>query len=163
MQRNNRLPTTLLTLYFVFSVVLASAASVISELRTLEDAVNLTISRLESGIGFDYGNDEDFCFAAGQQLQLSLLSLDAGHLLQEDYYNLSLYIVARSQRHYAFALELLQRELQAADFRFLQSWLKARIVELEKLAIAPEVADYQFSVAGEFSDLRHLLHKNGVK
>lgn len=154
-------------LLLVFGLLFWSAslvgASVFTDLKILEKAVNATVARLESEISIDEGNDENFYAIAARQLQLTLLSFDAGHLLREDYFNLSLYFIARQSRQYQLALELLQRELKQADARFLKEWLQAKITALEILLRDPDNTLDEFSAAVEFSDLRSLLRKNNIR
>ncbi len=140
-----------------------TAASVFSQLKTLETAVNLTLERLQSGIQFEISEPGDFRETAGQQLQLALLGLDAADLLQEDYYHLSLYLIARHFKQYAVALELLEFEFQAAEFRGLKNWLAQRIDQIKKLAGQPASGKDELSVAEEFKSLRNLLKKHGIR
>ena len=86
-----------LLLLFLFSQP-AGADSVFSQLKTLEQAVNITLQRLESEIQLEPASttvDIDFSQRAGQQLQMTLVGMGRESLLQEDYYNLCLYLLAR--------------------------------------------------------------------
>ncbi|MDD3148067.1 MAG: hypothetical protein PHD82_12235 [Candidatus Riflebacteria bacterium] len=114
------------------------AESYRSQLQTLEKAVIISIERLESGIELESITGKNFSEKAGRQLEFALLSLDAGHLLQEDYYHFALYVVARHFKHYLSAIELLTYELEMTGQKALKNWLNRRIEQLQKLLPVPE-------------------------
>lgn len=147
----------------ILTALPAAAESVRTQLKTLETAVNITIDRLEYDIELEVSADGNFRETAGRQLQFSLLSLNAGHLLQEDYYHFALYLIARRFKQYQTAVELLNFEYEMTGLRALKNWLQQRIDLLQKLLRQPGSADGEFSIPGEFSSLRNLLKNFGLR
>lgn len=140
----------------------ASAESVFSQLKILEQAVNITLQRLESEIQLEPAStavDIDFSQRAGQQLQMTLVGLGRESLLQEDYYNLCLYLLARKTCNYSAAIEPLEYEIGMAEIPQLRHWLQQRLLLIRELAVGKKQETRDFSIAGEFADLRRLLRR----
>ena len=140
----------------------AGAESVFSQLKILEQAVNITLQRLESDIQMEPASatvDIDFSQRAGQQLQMTLVGLGRESLLQEDYYNLCLYLLARQARDYDAAIAPLEYEIGMAEIPQLRRWLQDRLSLMHELAGGRKNEDSGFSIAGEFAGLRRLLRK----
>ncbi len=160
----------LLFTIFLFGSSLLSAENIIQQLQTLEKAVNQCIDRLDSDISLeciggltDTSGDDNFMTVAGRQLELSLLSMNAGHLLQEDYYHFSLYLIARHYKKYEAALELLRFEKKMAGFIPLQNWLQKLIDTVTNLQRTREAEDHEFAVARDFQGLIALLKKYHIR
>jgi len=150
-----------LLLLFLFSQP-AGADSVFSQLKTLEQAVNITLQRLESEIQLEPASttvDIDFSQRAGQQLQMTLVGMGRESLLQEDYYNLCLYLLARKKCDYAAAIAPLEYEIGMAEIPQLRRWLQQRLALIRELAGGKKPEERDFSIAGEFADLRRLLRQ----
>jgi len=150
-----------LLLLFLFNHP-ASAESVFSQLKTLEQAVNITLNRLESDIQLDPATGPatvDFAQRAGQQLQMTLVALGRESLLQEDYYHLCLYLLARKNRDYAAAIAPLEYEVNMAQIPQLRRWLQRRLSLMHEMASGKVPEEPGFSIADEFNDLRRLLRR----
>lgn len=138
-----------------------NAESVFSQLDKLEQAVTIANDRLESGIEQDTSQNADFAQIAGRQLEFALLSLDAGHLLVEDYYHFALYLIARQQANYVLAMELLEFEYKLAEFKALKNWLNKRILLMHSLQGPKAGIDSKFTIRDEFASFRKMLKKLG--
>ncbi|GAB1351964.1 hypothetical protein MASR1M12_06950 [Erysipelotrichia bacterium] len=160
--RYQKIMTSFALLLLFLSNQPAGAESVFSQLKTLEQAVNITLNRLESDIQIDPATGPaavDFAQRAGQQLQMTLVGLGRESLLQEDYYHLCLYLLARKTGNYTAALEPLDYEIKMAEMPKLRQWLQLRLSMMHELAAGKVPEERDFSIAGEFSDLRRLLRR----
>ncbi len=141
----------------------AGAGSVFSQLKILEQAVNITLNRLESDIQFDQPVPAtgpaavDFSQRAGRQLEMTLSGMGHESLLQEDYYHLCLYLLARKTCNYAAAIAPLEYEAGMAEMPQLRRWLRQRLSLIHELAAGKKKEERNFSIAGEFADLRRLF------
>ncbi len=155
---------------FCFGSSLLFAENVVQQLRILEKAVNQCIERLDSDIYLENAgepsgtaSESGFLELTGRQLELSLLSLDAARLLQEDYYHFSLYLIARHYKKYEIALELLRFEKKMAEFVPLKNWLQKRIDTIICLQRTTPVVDADFAIAKDFQGLIDLLKKYNIR
>ncbi|GEM_PF-1716850 len=167
----NRISLATLLIFFLLGTAFLQAASIFSDLQILETAVMRTIDRLQSDAQIDppeNKSDSDFRQLAGRQLEFSLLSLGAENLLHEDYYNFSLYLIARSFNRPKLARELLVYETGMAEFAPLKRWLELRINAIDRttnasITASTSVSCGSFSINDEFVDLKKLLKKHKVK
>lgn len=136
-----------------------SAESVSDQLNTIEKAVNIAVARIESGLVSDSASGEDFLSMSGRQFELAVLSLSAGHLLEEDYYNLALYMMASHFKEYDAAIKVLEFEEKQNSHRALKKWLRAKIEFTRKMK--SDELEYglkkRFSIQDEFKSLKNTL------
>lgn len=151
---------TLCAWLFLFNLCFSGviyAESVIDQLRIIEKAVNMAVSRIETGFVAD-PEPGDFKGLCGRQFELAVLSLSAEHLLEEDYYHLALYMMTTHFRLYDDAIEILELELDLARHRPVKKWLKTRIARLREVKKSGKPAPAkQFSITEEFKSLRQTL------
>lgn len=162
MNRYQNFMISFVLMLLLFFSLQANAESVFSQLKTLEQAVNITLQRLESEIQLGPASttvDIDFSQRAGQQLQMTLVGMGRESLLQEDYYNLCLYLLARKKCDYAAAIAPLEYEIGMAEIPQLRHWLQQRLALIRELAGGKKPEERDFSIAGEFADLRRLLRQ----
>lgn len=152
-------------LFMVFASPLA-AESVLKQVDTLEKAVLLAALRLDSETLITELSEKDFLSQAGRQVEFALINLEAGNLLEEDYYHLALYMIARNSAKLDQALELLQYELKFAELKAVKAWLTEKIREilLLKKAIAENRPIWdRFDISKEFSGFKKALLKSGAR
>lgn len=160
----------LLLLILIFSLNCHSAPvnaeSIFTQLDKLEHAVEITIGRLDSGLLMDDAVKEDFALMAGRQIEFALISLDAAHLLEEDYYHLALYLLARRYCYYDLAIELLEFEVKMAQIKEVKNWLREKIREVTALKSssgAVIMSGVNFTISEEFASLKRVLRKAGAR
>ena len=154
----NKLKAILIIFFLLlFGQFAAVAESVSRQLGNLKKAVSICIERLDSNALLPAGENQDFLTTAARQLEFALLSQGKPELLEEDYYNFALYLIARHYGKYGPAIELLEYEYRLAGFKALKNWLQNRIETLGKLQKAPCPIDAGFSIENEFKSFCNML------
>lgn len=121
------------------------------ELSDVEKATILANNRLTQGIFLtDIKDEKTFELQAGKQIEFALISLNSQELLTEDWYDLSLYCLARKHKYYNLALSILKREYEIEKYPRLRKWIKKRIILLEQKDFYEE----DFDIKAELLDLR---------
>lgn len=145
---------------------LSAAESIFAQLDKLENAVEIAIGRLDSGLLMEGRVKEDFALMAGRQIEFALISLDAADLLEEDYYHLALYLLARRYCYYDLAIELLEFEVKMAQIKEVRNWLREKIREviaLKSASGAVNMSGVDLKIKEEFASLKRVLRKAGAR
>lgn len=131
--RRGLLLGVLLFVCFLIATTDSLAASVQDDLSRLELVVTQTISRLESGIELEQQVNPSFPDNIVMQFELSAIATNHPVVLEEDYYNLGLSLIARHFAKPELAKDFLQKELETQTHRAVKSWLHKEITKLELL------------------------------
>jgi len=136
----------------------SAAETVIDQLRIVEKAVVTAVARIESGLLTEQSPGENFQEKCGRQFEFAMLNAAAGHLLEEDYYNLALYMMAAHFKQHLDAIKVLEYELNMARHRPVKKWLSSRIERLREIQKANnQTPAKKFSIVEEFKSLRQSL------
>ncbi len=146
-------------LFFLCPVVSIFAESVSDQLKIIEKAVHIAVSRIESGLVAEPAPGEEFLAMSGRQFELAALSLSAAHLLEEDYYNLALFMMASHFKKYDAAIKVLEYEFKQTSHRGLKKWLSDKIesTRKNKSESVEMTIKKVFSIEEEFRSLRKSL------
>ena len=137
-------------LLMIFFVILP--LSLFSDgLSMVEKATLIANNRLTQGIFLtDIKDEKSFKEQAGKQIEFALIISNSQKLLTEDWYDLSLYCLARKHKYYNLALSILKKEFEIENYPRLRKWIQKRINLLEQKDFNEE----DFDINAELSDLR---------
>jgi len=147
----------------------AFADSILRDLDRLELVIEQTIKRLESDIELDREPSSDLVSRVGRQFELSALAAGRADLLEEDYYNLALSLIAGHFGDYSTACQLLRDEMRLQTFRVAREWMRKEISKLEEMIAAAALPMPQGSRVADFyykeilQDLKKTLIGAGVR
>lgn len=166
---NGRKPLATFIVFLLSISSIASAGSILRDLDCLELVIEQTIKRLESDIEFDHEPSGDLVSRAGRQLELSALATGRPELLEEDYYNLALSLIAGHFGDYTTACQLLRNELKIQTIDATSRWLRKEISKLEKRIAETAQPQAQKSRTEDYNykkilqDLKKTLFRAGVR
>lgn len=143
--------TFILTLAIIISLIHPIQAD---ELDTLARAIEIANKRINEGLVIlPLNTEQEFEKSAGRQLEFALIEIKGEKLLTEEWYDLALYCLARKNKRYQLALNILEKEYGLDNHPRLKRWIKKRIEILKNKNFKED----NFDTNKELSDLRKIF------
>lgn len=142
-----------LILLTFFIKTLPSNADELSIIEQVTTDVNIRIN--QGSLLTEITDDKSFEKEASRLIEFAFINLNSKNLLTEDWFDLTLYCIARKQKYYKLAISILKKEYEIEKYHKLRLWLKKRITLLE----TPNFYENDFNINQELSDLREKVFK----
>lgn len=147
-KKNNFLLIIIYLLFFPHHILYAD------ELAIVEKAIFIVDERIYKGIFLsEISDDKTFENEVTRMLEFAYISLGKEKFLTEEWFDLSIYCLARKYKYYKLAINLLKKEYEIIKYHKLRKWIKARIQLLDN----SDFFESDFDIKKEVNDLRKIL------